>query len=72
MGVRKKQNEPSFKITSLFKHEQQQVSVAKEGEAAISLEGYIGLCYVAAGRRKVLRELYGPPNALLLMELTGR
>jgi len=39
MGIRKKQNEPSFKITSLLKYELQQASVAEEGEAAVSLEG---------------------------------
>jgi len=51
----------------LLKHDRQQVSVAEEGEAAVGLEGQIGLCYVAAGCREAPRKLYVPPNALLFM-----
>jgi len=54
-------------LNDLLKHELQQASVAEEGEAAVSLEGRIGLCYVAAGCREAPRKLYVPPNALLLM-----
>jgi len=54
-------------LNDLLKHELQQASVAEEGEAAVSLEGEIDLCHVAAGCREEPRKLYAPPNALLLM-----
>jgi len=54
-------------LNDLLRHEWQQASVAEEGEAAVSLEGRIGFCYVAAGSRKAPRKFYVTPNALLLM-----
>ena len=57
----------NFELNDLLKQEWQQASVAEEGEAAVSLEGRIGFCYVAAGCRKAPRKLYATPNALSFM-----
>jgi len=51
----------TFGLNDLLKHEWQQASVAEEGEAAVSLEGRIGLCNVAAGYREAPRKLSVPP-----------